>query len=305
MKTILSISCSGSFKTDLQKVLPREYHIKSQNFSLKTSFVRKIKPQLVDGDTLPNPAAMAGLCQKINKSAGVPLVFCGNLSTGPCFDKVLIPGRIGFVPRPFSKVLLQQQIQTMPAFQQAALTIESKQQEYALLKISLSSLINNLTFDFWAMDSNFCYVFQNQHSIRKWGNVRGKTIDDLDIPEKLKRIWKNQTLRTRKGEIVRSEYMTKEGNQKVFFESTISPVMIEGKNMGIIGITRDISGFKKAQENLISQEIEIQEINTALRVLLKKREADKHEAELKILTSLQTLVFPFLESMDKDASNVQ
>ncbi|MDD9304139.1 MAG: hypothetical protein HUK40_18040 [Desulfobacter sp.] len=121
----------------------------------------------------------------------------------------------------------------------------------------------------------------------------------------MKRIWKNQTLRTRKGEIVRSEYMTKEGNQKVFFESTISPVMIEGKNMGIIGITRDISGFKKAQENLISQEIEIQEINTALRVLLKKREADKHEAELKILTSLQTLVFPFLESMDKDASNVQ
>jgi len=308
MKTILSISRSGPFKRDLERALSPEFNIQSLDFSFKTSFIRAAKPHLalVDGDTLPasGPIAIADLCKKINEKAGLPLVFSSTRSMS-CFENLLIPGRIGFVSRPFLKSLLNQQIQTMLAFHKVNLRLESKKEKYALLKFSLSSLINNLTFDFWAMDSTLCYVYQNEHSIRKWGNVRGKKIDDLGISEELRTIWKNQILRSREGEVIRSEYMTREGDKEICFESTISPVMIEGENMGIIGITRDISGFKKAQENLKAQKVEIQEINTALKVLLRKRETDKSEAELEILSNLRTLVFPFLESVYKDASNTQ
>ena len=47
----------------------------------------------------------------------------------------------------------------------------------------------------------------------------------------------------------------------------------------------------------------LQEVNTALRVLLKKRDDDKKELEGKVLSNVKELVVPYLEKLKKSELN--
>ncbi len=70
-----------------------------------------------------------------------------------------------------------------------------------------------------------------------------------------------------------------------------------------MGITQDISRFKKAELALSTQKAEISDTNTALKVLLKKRETDKINLEGKVIDNLHALVFPLLDELSIDASD--
>lgn len=50
---------------------------------------------------------------------------------------------------------------------------------------------------------------------------------------------------------------------------------------------------------------ELVDMNTALQVLLKKRETDKRNAEELIVSNIKNLVYPYLEKMKNNASNAQ
>ena len=54
----------------------------------------------------------------------------------------------------------------------------------------------------------------------------------------------------------------------------------------------------KAAE-LAAKSYNLEETNTALRVLLKRREEDKGELEEKVLTNVKELVIPYLEKLKK------
>jgi DNA-binding CsgD family transcriptional regulator len=66
----------------------------------------------------------------------------------------------------------------------------------------------------------------------------------------------------------------------------------------------DITALKRTEEALRGREVELEdqkqsleEINIALKVLLKQREADKAELERKVLANLKDLVFPYVEKL--------
>ena len=84
----------------------------------------------------------------------------------------------------------------------------------------------------------------------------------------------------------------------------------DGSILGYQGIVRDITEIKQAEEALKEREKELEnktrnleEVNTALKVLLKKREEDKIEIEEKVLSNVKELVEPYLEKLKNSDLN--
>jgi PAS domain S-box-containing protein len=78
-----------------------------------------------------------------------------------------------------------------------------------------------------------------------------------------------------------------------------APQIKNGKVMAIIGFARDITGRKRAEQALEAKSQGLQEANTALKALLKRRDADKIVLEKKMWMNVKLLVQPLLEKMRK------
>jgi DNA-binding CsgD family transcriptional regulator len=66
----------------------------------------------------------------------------------------------------------------------------------------------------------------------------------------------------------------------------------------------DISALKQAEEELRKRQVELnlrrqdlEETNTALKILLKRREEDKHELEENLVINIKEMVFPYLDKL--------
>jgi PAS domain S-box-containing protein len=86
----------------------------------------------------------------------------------------------------------------------------------------------------------------------------------------------------------------------------------DGEPIGIIGATRDISERKEAKEALKERTIRLEiekkslaELNTAMKVLLEKREADKSKLEEYVLANVKRLIEPYFEKIKKTKLNDQ
>jgi PAS domain S-box-containing protein len=89
----------------------------------------------------------------------------------------------------------------------------------------------------------------------------------------------------------------KQGNKKVVL---LAVAMIPGSKKSVISLT-DITEQKRVEMALQKREQEVQkksrnleEMNSALKVLLKQRETDKLELEENVLTNVKDLILPYL-----------
>ncbi len=85
---------------------------------------------------------------------------------------------------------------------------------------------------------------------------------------------------------------------------------LNGEPVGFMGIARDITERKTNEQILIAREEELKnqttnlvEVNTALKVLLRRREEDRRELEETVMTNLNDLVHPSLERLRKRATS--
>lgn len=93
--------------------------------------------------------------------------------------------------------------------------------------------------------------------------------------------------------------------------STASPLCDrQGNVIGAIESLRDITERKEMETMLHEREkeleaksLDLEEINTALRVLLKRREEDQKDFAASVLSNLKELVFPYLEKLRESALN--
>jgi PAS domain S-box-containing protein len=98
--------------------------------------------------------------------------------------------------------------------------------------------------------------------------------------------------------------------QGVLFTCSCTAAILPGdgaRSPRIVGSIRDISERKRAEEVLRQREEELsirsrnlEEVNTALKVLLKQREEDRKEMEENVLTNVKTSILPYIEKVKAD-----
>ncbi len=92
--------------------------------------------------------------------------------------------------------------------------------------------------------------------------------------------------------------------EAVWVEVNTRGVKENGKLVAIHGIARNINERKRMEEDLKKREQELEEksknleeANTALKVLLKRREDDKTELEEKVICNVRELILPYIENL--------
>lgn len=101
------------------------------------------------------------------------------------------------------------------------------------------------------------------------------------------------------------------GGKGGYLWGTASPLFDrEGRVIGAIESIRDISerkemevALRQREQELENKSAELSETNTALKVLLKRREEDQKEYGINVLTNLKELVFPYLEKLENSRLN--
>jgi PAS domain S-box-containing protein len=163
------------------------------------------------------------------------------------------------------------------------------------------------------IDEHQVTTYANEMLCRMWGRSRDEIIGqkvDQFLDDENKIILLDQLEKRRNGgrdpyEIV---WIKKDGSR---LHSIMTPTPYfdaEGRFKGSFAVVTDISTQKK-EKNILelrvrqrTKEIEnktqsLEEVNTALRVLLKKREEDKTLLEERMLVNIRELVIPYIEKM--------
>jgi len=101
--------------------------------------------------------------------------------------------------------------------------------------------------------------------------------------------------------------------QVVHFEASGCPFFDQkGNFLGYRGSCHDITEQKKMMDALKERERELtaksealEEVNTALKVLLRQREEDKKELEARLVSNIREMVLPYIHRMQKDKPDLR
>jgi PAS domain S-box-containing protein len=199
---------------------------------------------------------------------------------------------------------------------------EQKQSERELRKSEQKyRLLVESTLDWvWICDEEGLHTFSNNAVKQILGyevqEILGVPAFNLMHPEDRKRIQKwfqnaKSQKRGWKGSVIRWQHKDK----SIRFLETIAEPIFDAKGIltGFTGIDRDVTARKQSEEALqkahdklkkrtIELEIKrkgLEELNTAMRVLLKKREMDKTKMEEYVLANVKKLIEPYFGKIKK------
>lgn len=136
--------------------------------------------------------------------------------------------------------------------------------------------------------------------------------------------WDDLHERVLKGEKIQTEYSYTFNNNKRYFEFSFNPIIQDDKVKGFTEISRDITvrkemeldlkkahheleerviertrELKEANDSLYEKTINLEDVNTALKVLLEKRDRDKEENGEKVLLNVKELLLPYVDKLKK------
>lgn len=165
----------------------------------------------------------------------------------------------------------------------------------------------------WEVDAKGIYTYASPKVEDLLGynpeEVIGKTPFDLMPAEEAERvgaIFLEIVASQKPFERVENINLHRDGRSLVLETSGVPFFDKKGNLLGYRGIDRDITERKMAEKVLREREAELEiktnslgELNTAFRVLLKRRDEDKAELDEKVLCNVKELIVPYLEKLKK------
>lgn len=126
---------------------------------------------------------------------------------------------------------------------------------------------------------------------------------DLVHKKDLPRLTKYHRLRRTDPHSVPNSYEYRLINNRGEIMNVLSTVSIIPGSKKYVSSVMDITELKDAERQLIKKSESLQDLNTALRVLLKQRESDKVELEATLLSNVKELVLPYVEKIRQIVSD--
>jgi PAS domain S-box-containing protein len=173
------------------------------------------------------------------------------------------------------------------------------------------TLLEHLPQKIFHKDRDSVYLSCNENYARdlkiKPEDITGKTDYDF-FPKKLAKKYRaddKRIITSGKTEDIVEKYV--QDGQEIWVHTVKTHIKDEkGGITGMLGIFWDITRQKQAAEALRQSELtlqsrtnELEEVNAALRVLLKRREEDKAEFEETVLSTVKELIVPYVEQLKK------
>ena len=188
-------------------------------------------------------------------------------------------------------------------------TIERKQAEKALKESEerFKEMADLLPTIISELDMNYYLTYVNKAAFETFGYSQedleaGLNVFNMIYPDDRKKALKNMKKALKGKRLDGNEYrMLREDGSELTVLIHSRPICRKGKIVGIRSTLTDITKIKRTEEALRERESELEiktnsleEVNTALRVLLKRRDGDKRELEEKVLFNVKELVVPFV-----------
>ncbi len=110
--------------------------------------------------------------------------------------------------------------------------------------------IESLPFDFWMMGRDGRYIMLNSTYIKNWGNLKGKSHEEMNLNPDVLSIWQANNKRAFAGETVYGDIKMEVGGKEGYFYNIISPIFDGETVQAILGINIDITEHKKLEQAL-------------------------------------------------------
>lgn len=138
------------------------------------------------------------------------------------------------------------------------------QQALAENESLLRTLIESMPFDIFVINEKGRYILSNSTCRRNWGELLGRSPDEVTADEDTLALWRENNRRAFAGETVKGEVEMRIKGDKRFFYNVITPIIFAGRVTNIIGVNIDITERKKA-------ELALQEARENLEIRVQKR----------------------------------
>lgn len=159
---------------------------------------------------------------------------------------------------------------------------------------NLNSLVNNRNEAIWSIDNNYNFIFVNDFFKQEFLKAfnfelkRGMNVLSILTPE-MTELWKQKYDAVLSGEQLMFRFSNKLDNELKFYEVTLSPIISDGKVIGVSALSQDITGRKKAEEEILQRKEELERfekivVGRELKMIELKDKISELELKLKELT---------------------